>query len=88
MRALATVAALALAISGGMDPRAVVRHIFDMADRDGDGALTRSEYEGAGLARYGVGFDESDRDGDGRTTLDEYLDLYERIHGPRDELEV
>lgn len=58
----------------------IVRHIFEQADRDHDGGLTRAEYEAAGLQSYGVTFEQSDLDGDGRTSADEYLELYRRHH--------
>jgi hypothetical protein len=63
---------------------AKVEHIFDAADGDGSGSLTRGEYESAGLEDFGVSFDESDADGNGETTLDEYMDLYHRTHSPAD----
>ncbi len=78
---IGTVALSSAALAGdGHDPRAVVQHIFDVADADGDGVLTSSEYESAGLERFGVSFDESDGNGDGMTTLDEYVELYVKHH--------
>lgn len=65
-----------------------VQHLFEAADRDGGGTLTRAEYEHAGLQGYGVPFEESDANGDGETTLDEYLDLYRRLHPPADAREA
>ena len=56
-----------------------------MAGRDGDGSLTRTEYEGAGLQRFGVSFDESDTDADGSTSLAEYVERYERHHPSADD---
>lgn len=64
----------------GGDPRSVVVHIFEAADADQSGTLTRAEYEGAGLQRFGVSFDQSDANADGQTSLAEYLDLYDRHH--------
>lgn len=58
---------------GGADSLDVVHHIFEVADRDGGGRLTRTEYESAGLQRFGVWFDESDTDADGSTSLAEYV---------------
>ena len=62
----------------------VVAHIFETADADGDGRLTRAEYEGAGLQGFGVSFDESDLNADGETTMGEYLELYLRHHPSKD----
>lgn len=73
---------------GAKDAESVVQHIFDQADRDLDGSLTQSEYEQAGLERYGVTFEQSDLDGDGGTSIDEYLVLYESHHPAGDETEV
>lgn len=70
--------------SAGSDARAVVQHIFEMADENRDGSLDRSEYEAAGLQRYGVTFEQSDANADGETTMEEYLELYERHHPPAD----
>ena len=50
--AVALVAPTASA-GGGHDPVAVVQHIFDVADQDQDGSLTREEYEAAGLEHGG-----------------------------------
>lgn len=74
---LATAPAAAMC---GKDELAIVTHIFDAADRDGDGSLSPEEYEAAGLERYGVSFDQSDLDGSGATSREEYLDLYRRHH--------
>ena len=69
------------ALSGeGYDARAVVRHIFEVADADDSGSLTPAEYTAAGLERYGVSFQDCDADGDGETSLAEYLGLYDRHH--------
>jgi hypothetical protein len=73
---------------GGADAEAMVRHIFDAADRDDDGQLTQLEYDAAGLARFGVSFEDCDADGDGRTSLDEYLAVYRRHHPSDDHREV
>ncbi len=69
---------------GGPEAIDVVHHIFEVADRDEDGSLTRAEYEGAGLQRFGVSFDESDTDADGSTSLAEYVELYRRHHPSAD----
>jgi hypothetical protein len=58
----------------------VVQHMFDKADEDGDGLLSQSEYEAAGLQDFGASFEESDLDSDGATSTDEYRELYERHH--------
>lgn len=76
------------AAGGGHDPEAVVAHIFDAADTDRSGTLTATEYEDAGLARFGVPFEQSDANRDGETSLEEYLDLYRRHHPPADQSEV
>ncbi len=67
---------------------AKVQSIFDRADADSDGLLTKSEYEEAGLQDYGLSFEQSDLDDDGRTSLDEYIELYEAHHPPIDRQEV
>jgi hypothetical protein len=72
----------------GYDPVEVVRHIFDTADRNRDGVLTRLEYEDAGLQLYGVTFEESDLDADGATSMQEYIWLYEYHHPANGETEV
>jgi len=59
---------------------AKVKQLFDQADGDQDGGLTRAEYDGAGLRDFGASFEQSDANGDGETSLEEYLDLYERTH--------
>ena len=51
-----------------------------ISDTDGNGSLSRVEYEEAGLERYGVSFDEYDANGDGETSFDEYIALYEKHH--------
>ena len=77
------VAPVALA-GGAQDAAAVVEHIFEQADRDGDGSLTPAEFEGAGLGNYGVSFDDSDLNGDGEVSMAEYLEIYHRHHPPYD----
>lgn len=67
---------------------AAVERIFTSADADGDGRLTRAEYEGAELTRYGLPFEASDLDADGATTRDEYLEIYRKHHPVTDETEV
>jgi hypothetical protein len=73
---------------GGHDAISVVKHIFEMADKDGSGTLTRAEYREAKLQRYGVSFDDCDADADGETSLAEYLDLYERLHPADDSISL
>ena len=68
----------------GHSARSIVEHIFDVADEDGSGTLTRAEYEGARLQDFGVTFEESDTNADGETSLAEYLALYEQHHGSGD----
>lgn len=58
------------------DGESVVRHVFEAADTNGDGALTSEEYAKAGLAGFGVGFEAGDADSDGRLTASEYMRLY------------
>ncbi len=71
----------AAALAGqGYDAREVVVHIFQMADTDETGTLTRTEYEDAKLQDYGVTFEQSDLDSNGETSLDEYLELYDSHH--------
>ena len=70
------------------DAESVVQHIFDEADQDRDGNLTRSEYEAAGLQDFGVSFDESDTDANGGTSIAEYLELYKRHHPAGEESEA
>lgn len=73
------------ALAGSDQPggaKNVVQHIFDAADTDGDGVLTLSEYEAAGLKRYGVSFKAYDTNQDGVTSWQEYLTLYEQHHAP------
>lgn len=65
---------------GGHEAEAIVRHIFSSADQNGDGNLTRAEFEQAGLQRFGASFDQSDLDADGVTSQAEYLELYLRHH--------
>jgi hypothetical protein len=84
---LATITAITMALaSGGVaagglgDARAVVTHIFEMADGDADGTLTPAEYDEAGLARYGVSFEQCDGNADGEMSVDEYIETYERFH--------
>ena len=69
---------------GGAGHEEIVAHIFEMADADGSGSLDESEYEEAGLAKYGVSFTDCDADEDGETSLREYLDLYLQHHSPAD----
>lgn len=72
----------------GQSAEAAVRQIFEEADANGDRALTRSEYEDAGLQKLGVSFEESDLDADGVTSDGEYLELYRKHHPPVDRSEV
>ncbi|WP_049564406.1 EF-hand domain-containing protein [Nonomuraea sp. SBT364] len=58
------------------------RATFDLADRDGDGALAAEEFRtlwsrpGDDLA---AAFQEADADGDGRITYEEYADVRRRL---------
>ena len=54
---------------GAYGAREVVQHIFDVADTDQNGSLTRAEYEDAGLQKFGVSFDECDIDESGETSM-------------------
>ena len=67
---------------------AVVTHIFEVADTDASGALSRSEYDEADLARFGVSFADCDANSDGEIGVDEYIALYRRHHGPVREIEI
>jgi hypothetical protein len=95
MRSLAFIVVAALVLSSTAsaegctkDAESVVQHIFEKADQDRDGNLTRSEYEAAGLQGFGVSFEESDTDGNGGTSIAEYLDLYRRHHPAGEEREA
>lgn len=44
---------------------------FKSADRDGDGALTKAEAEGAGMGKIVDHFERIDGNRDGKVTLDE-----------------
>jgi Ca2+-binding EF-hand superfamily protein len=48
---------------------------FKAADKDGDGALTRAEAEGANLSRIVNRFDQIDANKDGKATRDEIRSL-------------
>ena len=61
-------------MSSGMMPMVMMA----MMDTDENGSLSASEYENAGLQRYGVSFEQSDADADGRTTKAEYLELKQK----------
>jgi hypothetical protein len=78
----------AASAGSGCDGASVVQHIFDAADEDGSGTLSRAEYEAAGLQDFGLSFADSDLDGDGETSLDEYESLYEMHHPSGDGAEV
>ena len=96
MRIASVIVAVAVSVSTagaasageGCEASSVVRHIFESADADRDGRLSEAEYEGAGLAQFGVSFAESDLDADGATSLAEYLELYRRFHPTTEEREV
>jgi len=78
-----------LGTAGGPEnARAVVEHIFAMADQDRSGTLTRSEYAEARLERFGVSFEECDANGDGETSMAEYLAVYERHHPSGEHAEI
>jgi hypothetical protein len=83
-----TTAAIAARAGEGHDGHAVVKHIFDIADKDQSGSLTQAEYEDAELQRFGVSFAESDTNDDGETTMAEYLELYQRHHPSVDQGEA
>jgi len=85
---VASLTASIASAEGCQDARGVVQHIFQMADENQDGVLTRAEYGEAGLERYGVSFDESDVNSDGETSLAEYLEIYERYHSPKDRINL
>ena len=84
------IALLASAASAGEGCGAysAVQKIFDTADTDGNGALTRAEYAEARLERFGVSFEESDANADGETSLPEYIELYERHHSGGERVEI
>lgn len=62
-------------------PRSTMGLVFDVLDRDGDGAISRREYREfcrayrIELPAKGDTFSRLDRDGDGRITRSEMLDL-------------
>ena len=77
------------ALAGGHgDGAAIVDHIFETADRDRDGVLSKAEFDEAGLADFGMGFEACDGDSNGELTSEEYLDVYRRHHPPQGELAV
>ena len=86
MTRLPVAAALALMVSTTAfageqpSPLAIAQHIFEKADVDKDGVLTRDEHESAGLGRFGAEFADFDADRDSRVTWDEYRTLFERHH--------
>lgn len=89
--ALAALLAASPAAAGsgcGGGAEAAVQEIFDAADADGSGALTRTEYENANLARFGTAFEATDANADGETTLDEYLAHYQAHHPPQGETDA
>ena len=95
MRSLAFIAVSMFVLSStasaegcAKDAESVVQHIFDEADQDRDGNLTRSEYEAAGLQEFGVSFEASDTDANGSTSIAEYLELYKRHHQTGEESEA
>ena len=57
-------------------------HVFDKADANGDGALTRAEYDAAGFERFGLDFEAYDQNGDGRASASEYQAVFEQHHPP------
>jgi hypothetical protein len=67
---------------------AAVQQIFEEADADASGALTRAEYESANLVRFGTAFEATDSNADGETTLSEYLAHYEAHHPAEDETDI
>jgi hypothetical protein len=69
----------------GGNAEGAVQAIFDEADADASGALTRAEYERANLVRFGTAFEATDANADGETTLDEYLAHYQAHHPPQGE---
>ena len=90
----AVAAGIALAVTPGSvlagqgcDGFDVATHIFEASDIDGSGTLSREEYAGAGLERYGVPFDDYDANGDGEASREEYFDLYDRHHLAEGEIE-
>lgn len=62
------------------DGFSVVDHIFQTADTDQDGVLTRAEHDAAGLQKYGVKFEDFDANEDGSISISEYRTLYEKHH--------
>lgn len=88
--ALATLMAASPAAAGAgcQDGEKAVQHVFESADEDQDGRLTRAEYEGAGLAQFGLSFEQTDLDADGVTTNTEYLEIYRKHHPPAGGSEV
>jgi hypothetical protein len=68
-----------------MAPIEVAKHIFKHADINADGVLSKSEYEKAGLAKFGSSLEAFDADSDGRVLLNEYLQVFEKFHPSRAE---
>lgn len=81
---LATLMAASPAAAGPgcQDGEKAVHHVFESADENQDGRLTRAEYGDAGLADFGLSFEQTDLDADGATTISEYLEIYRKHHPP------
>ena len=87
---IAAVVALAAATGAvvaakGSSPIEMAKLVFERADADGNGFLSREEHRAAGLARYGVSFRDFDLNLDSRVTLSEYLAAFRRYHGGPEE---
>jgi hypothetical protein len=61
---------------------AVAEIIFTNADANGDGIMTMSEHDVAGLGRWGSAFSDLDLNGDGLVSRNEYRIIFEMRHKP------
>ena len=89
VRRLATMLLLATAVRADaqeIDPErmeAFAAHLYERMDLDGDGRLTRAEYDATGGGGFPVDYDLLDLDGNGAVSKSEYLLAVRRYHLPR-----
>ena len=63
-----------------MSPYDVAKHIFDSADVNADGVLSKEEYNKAGLSKYGGDIGAFDLNSDDKVVLEEYIKVFEKHH--------